>query len=177
MKLKNTFIAGLAFSLTMLVAVANAQADAGLIVSFGNDYGHSHRSHRHGHGYDRNQYKHGRRHWRRHHRHRRHHHRHRYSDRRTARTAISFGYRTGLSARQRRLHDGAYNDARRIPDGDTIVWNDGRTSGRVTPIRSGSTRAGRQCREFRHTVRIDGDTQRAYGTACRQPDGSWEIVN
>jgi surface antigen len=26
-------------------------------------------------------------------------------------------------------------------------------------------------------VTIVGKTERAYGTACRQPDGSWKIVN
>ena len=37
--------------------------------------------------------------------------------------------------------------------------------------------AGGPCREFQESVIIDGKTQRAYGTACRQPDGTWKIVN
>ena len=35
---------------------------------------------------------------------------------------------------------------------------------------------GRYCREFQQTVTIGGRTAEAYGTACRQPDGSWKIV-
>lgn len=32
------------------------------------------------------------------------------------------------------------------------------------------------CREFQREVIIDGKPERAYGTACLQPDGSWKIV-
>lgn len=32
------------------------------------------------------------------------------------------------------------------------------------------------CREFNQQITIDGRSQPAYGTACMQPDGSWEIV-
>lgn len=33
------------------------------------------------------------------------------------------------------------------------------------------------CREYQTTARINGAPQKTYGTACRQPDGSWRIVN
>lgn len=33
------------------------------------------------------------------------------------------------------------------------------------------------CREYQTTARINGALQKTYGTACRQPDGSWRIVN
>ena len=36
---------------------------------------------------------------------------------------------------------------------------------------------GGPCREFQETVMIDGKAQRAYGTACRQPDGTWKRVS
>lgn len=35
----------------------------------------------------------------------------------------------------------------------------------------------RYCREYTKSVRVGGDLQSAYGTACMQPDGSWEIVS
>jgi len=35
---------------------------------------------------------------------------------------------------------------------------------------------GAYCREFTQTVTIDGKSERAYGTACRQPDGTWKMV-
>ena len=38
---------------------------------------------------------------------------------------------------------------------------------------------GRQCREFRMVADVEGQRhpEEVYGTACRQPDGSWEMVN
>ncbi len=34
---------------------------------------------------------------------------------------------------------------------------------------------GGECREYQSTVTIDGRSQRAFGTVCRQSDGSWRI--
>lgn len=33
------------------------------------------------------------------------------------------------------------------------------------------------CREFTKIVQVGGQTQSAYGTACYQPDGSWQILS
>jgi len=33
------------------------------------------------------------------------------------------------------------------------------------------------CREYHHSVVIDGQTRQAYGHACRQPDGTWHIID
>ena len=64
------------------------------------------------------------------------------------------------------------------PIGEKISWNnpDSGNSGTVTPVRDGTASNGQYCREYQHTVVIDGKSQNAYGTACRQPDGSWKIV-
>ena len=35
---------------------------------------------------------------------------------------------------------------------------------------------GQTCREYQSTTTIDGRPQRTYGTACLQPDGTWQIV-
>lgn len=61
--------------------------------------------------------------------------------------------------------------------GTTSTWKNPDTgaSGTVTPSRA-FERDGRQCREFTQTVSIGGKTEKAYGTACRQSDGSWQIV-
>jgi hypothetical protein len=32
------------------------------------------------------------------------------------------------------------------------------------------------CREYQSTTTIDGRPQQTYGTACLQPDGTWQIV-
>lgn len=33
------------------------------------------------------------------------------------------------------------------------------------------------CREYTQTFTIAGKTQKGYGTACLQPDGSWQIIS
>ncbi len=73
----------------------------------------------------------------------------------------------------------AINTAHSAPVGETITWNnpDSGHSGTVTPIRDGTSSSGSYCREFQQTVTIGGQTEQAYGTACRQPDGSWQIVD
>jgi surface antigen len=63
------------------------------------------------------------------------------------------------------------------PDGDTIVWNSGRESYRVTPTQTAQVEDGRYCREYRAESTVDGRDTQVFGTACRQSDGSWQIVN
>lgn len=73
----------------------------------------------------------------------------------------------------------AYQDAQTAPIGETIRWDnpDNGHYGTVTPVRQGTSDAtGEYCREFQQSVTIGGQTQQAYGVACRQPDGSWRIV-
>ena len=63
-------------------------------------------------------------------------------------------------------------------DGETIRWNspDDGTRYELTPKRPVQTAAGRYCREYQKTATIGGRPQETYGTACRQPDGSWQFV-
>ena len=49
-------------------------------------------------------------------------------------------------------------------------------SGSFTPTRTYQTGQGQYCREYQETVMVGGESQDAYGTACRQPDGSWRVV-
>ena len=37
--------------------------------------------------------------------------------------------------------------------------------------------AAPECREVERTITIGGQTQRAHGNACRQPDGSWRFTD
>ena len=62
--------------------------------------------------------------------------------------------------------------------GQTVAWTnpDSGHSGTYTPERTYQTAEGQYCREFQQTVTVGGKTESAYGTACRQPDGSWKIV-
>jgi len=47
--------------------------------------------------------------------------------------------------------------------------------GSVEPGNAYQTRNG-YCREYQQTVYIGGKRQQAYGTACRQPDGEWQVM-
>jgi surface antigen len=62
------------------------------------------------------------------------------------------------------------------PSRDTVAWinPDSGAAYEVTPIRSYQEADGRYCREYQTTIAIDGKPERGYGSACRQPDGSWQ---
>lgn len=61
---------------------------------------------------------------------------------------------------------------------ETDEWRnpDSGNSGTFTPTRTFQNESGQSCREYNQTVTIEGETQTAHGTACRQSDGSWLIV-
>lgn len=74
----------------------------------------------------------------------------------------------------------AQNRAYAAPVGQTIQWNNPQSgnSGTITPIRDGRDNAtGAYCREYSQTIMVGGRKQEGYGTACRQPDGSWKVIN
>jgi len=47
--------------------------------------------------------------------------------------------------------------------------------GHVQPGQTYQTPQG-YCREYQQTVYIGGQREQAYGTACRQPDGQWQVM-
>ncbi len=59
------------------------------------------------------------------------------------------------------------------PGGETIIWND---PDRTASGSEGTTTSLEYCREYQSMVTIDGRFEETYGTACRQPDGSWRII-
>ena len=62
-------------------------------------------------------------------------------------------------------------------DRQAVAWVNPDTGNRyqVTPTRTYED-YGRYCREFSREAIIDGRSQTIYGRACRQQDGSWQIV-
>lgn len=72
----------------------------------------------------------------------------------------------------------AQYEARSAPMGETIVWSNPESGNRgsYTPVREGRRTDGAYCREFQETVTISGRQESAYGVACRQPDGTWRVV-
>ena len=63
------------------------------------------------------------------------------------------------------------------PTGQASVWNnpDSGHSGSVTPTKTYQLATGQYCRMYTQTINIGNEPQQTYGTACRQPDGSWQI--
>jgi surface antigen len=63
--------------------------------------------------------------------------------------------------------------------GHTSSWSnpDSGNKGSVTPTKTYQSASGQYCREYQQTVTVGGKTEEAYGTACRQPDGTWRVQN
>lgn len=63
--------------------------------------------------------------------------------------------------------------------GVPAYWQNCRTgtSYTVIPTENVTIRGNPYCREYRSTAIIGGRKQQVYGTACRQQDGSWQIVS
>lgn len=61
--------------------------------------------------------------------------------------------------------------------GETTAWRNPDTGYNydVTPTRTYASAEG-PCREFTMDGYVGGKKEQVYGTACRQPDGSWRIV-
>lgn len=85
---------------------------------------------------------------------------------------------TGLDARERRKAlEAEYRALEYTQSGNEVAWKGDREgrSGIVVPAQP--YRVGSQdCRQFQHTVVIDGASRNARGTACRNADGSWTIL-
>ena len=63
------------------------------------------------------------------------------------------------------------------PTGQASVWNnpDSGHSGSITPTKTYQLANGQYCRMYTQTVNVGNEPQQTYGTACRQPDGTWKI--
>lgn len=83
----------------------------------------------------------------------------------------------GLSDSERRKAlEAEYRALEYGQSGQATEWKGGEGhSGSVVPAQP--YRVGSQdCRQYTHTVTIDGASQTARGTACRNPDGSWTTL-
>ena len=85
----------------------------------------------------------------------------------------------GMTAQDRGYYEGAATRAASAPVGQQITWYNPQSGnqGTIVPVREGRDTSGNACREYQQTVTIGGNTERAYGTACKQADGSWKIIN
>ena len=63
-------------------------------------------------------------------------------------------------------------------DGQQVRWQNSQGSSYdVVPQRTYTNQGGAYCREYTTTAVVGGRSQRVYGTACRNPDGSWKLVS
>jgi surface antigen len=74
-------------------------------------------------------------------------------------------------------HQSTQTALAQTPSGQQVAWRNPDTGnyGTITPQPAYQSN-GTYCREFQQTITVGGQTQDAYGRACRQPDGSWKIV-
>ena len=84
-----------------------------------------------------------------------------------------------MTAQDRGYYETAATRAVAAPVGQQITWYNPQSGnqGTIVPVREGRDTTGNACREYQQTVTIGGKTERAYGTACKQADGSWKIIN
>lgn len=63
------------------------------------------------------------------------------------------------------------------PSGSSVEWRnpDNGHHGSITPTRT-VRESGQYCREYQQEIVIGGEKKKAYGKACRQPDGQWKII-
>lgn len=76
------------------------------------------------------------------------------------------------------MHNATYRSLEHNQTGSASEWVNPDTGhrGTVTPVDTYQTETGQYCREFQQTIIIGGEEHEGYGTACRQPDGTWKIV-
>ena len=62
--------------------------------------------------------------------------------------------------------------------GQPAYWKNKNTGAqyKVVPIKNVTVNHNKYCREYQTIATINGEQQKMYGTACRQPDGSWKAV-
>ncbi len=62
--------------------------------------------------------------------------------------------------------------------GQPAYWKNSENgnSYQLTPTKNVTVNGNEYCREYRSTADIAGKKQQVYGTACRQPDGTWQAV-
>lgn len=79
---------------------------------------------------------------------------------------------------KRRLYAAQMQALEAGPAGAPVAWRNPE-SGRYGSVVAGPyyDQSGMRCRQYTHTIYINGQPQAARGTACRNPDGTWTPVS
>lgn len=92
--------------------------------------------------------------------------------------ALAGGHYAKLTDQGQLMHQSAiHSNLETAQDNTTTSWNNPNNNehGTVT-VRNTSVSNGTPCREFTQTIYVGGKAVEGYGTACRQADGSWKII-
>ncbi|MCM2291914.1 hypothetical protein NAC44_06175 [Allorhizobium sp. BGMRC 0089] len=71
-----------------------------------------------------------------------------------------------------RALEAEYKALEDTPGGQSVTWRDGNAAGEVSaaaPYQVGN----QNCRQYTHSVTMNGKTYQARGAACRNADGTW----
>jgi surface antigen len=81
-------------------------------------------------------------------------------------------------ADQMALHATTVNALETVPAGQAMPWQNPNSGnyGSVVPQAVYQAPDGQYCREFQQNIVVGGQQEQGFGRACRQPDGSWKVV-
>lgn len=80
------------------------------------------------------------------------------------------------SSDQRRALEAEYRALEYARGGESIGWKGFGISGTVTPAQPYQV-GSQNCRQYTHTLDRRGAVSEFRGAACRNPDGSWSLLN
>ncbi|MFC5067820.1 glycine zipper 2TM domain-containing protein [Flaviflagellibacter deserti] len=89
------------------------------------------------------------------------------------------GNRIGNSMDEQARREAYLAEARALEygaPGTPVAWRSQAYYGTVTPGAYSERPGHQRCREYAHTIYINGQPETARGVACRTPDGSWAPV-
>ncbi len=77
------------------------------------------------------------------------------------------------------MQKAAYSALETKKSNTQTTWKnpDSGNTGTITPTRTVEMADGSFCREYTSMIEVGGESETAYGTACRQDDGSWKIAS
>ena len=80
---------------------------------------------------------------------------------------------------RKKVKQAGYSALEHQPDHARVEWNNPDTGnyGSFVPTKTVRTRSGQPCREFQQSVTVGGQTESAYGRACRDAGDQWRIAN
>lgn len=86
------------------------------------------------------------------------------------------GNRIGNNIDQESQRQAYYAQSTAVASGSRYDWSTSSARGYVEPGPVYTDSRG-TCRRYTHTIYVNGTPQAGQGTACRNPDGTWQIVS